>query len=163
MKTIRNYLDLYVKSDVLLLADVFENFRDVCCLNYRLDPACRYYTAPRLAWDAYLKITKVKLEQLTDYDMLLMIEQLGISGGVSMVSKRYGQANNKYMKEYKPNLPTKYLTYLDANNLYGWAMCKALPTHGFRWMTEPELTQWENLPCILNEVDLEFLKLINYS
>ena len=103
MKTMRNYLDLYLKSDVLLLADVFESFRDVCSMNYGLDPAW-YYTAPGLALDASLKITKVKLEELTDYDMLLMIEQ-GIRGGVSMVSKRYGQANNPYMKEYDPDLP----------------------------------------------------------
>ena len=103
---------------------------------------------------AALKITKVKLELLTDYDMLLIVEQ-GIRGGVSMISKRYGQANNKYMKEYNPNLPTKYIIYLDANNLYGWAMIKALPTHGFRWMTDKELTDWENHPCILG-VDLEY-------
>ena len=135
MKTMRSYLNLYLKSDVLLLADVFENFRDLCSKNYGLDPAW-YYTAPGLAWDAALKITKVKLELLSDYDMLLMVEQ-GIRGGVSMISKRYGQANNKYMKEYNPNLPTKYITYLDANNLYGgWAMSKSLPTHGFRWMND---------------------------
>ena len=153
MKTMRNYLDLYLKSDVLLLTDVFENFRDVCSENYRLDPAW-YYTAPGIAWDAQLKITKLKFELLTHYDMLLMIEQ-GIRGGVSMISKRYGHANNPYMKEYDPDLLNKYITYLDANNLYGWAMCKPLPTHGFRWMTEQELTDWENLPCFL-EVDLEY-------
>ena len=153
MKTMRSYLDLYLKSDVLLLADVFENFRDVCSINYGLDPAW-YYTAPGLAWDAALKITKVKLELMTDYDMLLMVEQ-GIRGGVSMISKRYGQANNPYMKEYDPKLPTKYVIYLDANNLYGWAMIKALPTHGFRWMTDKELTDWENHRCII-EVDLEY-------
>ena len=72
-----------------------------------------------------------------------------------MISKRYGKANNKYMKKYDPNLPTKYITYLDANNLYGWAMCKSLPTNGFRWMNASELTDWENHPCIL-EVDFEY-------
>ena len=153
MKAMRDYHDLYLESDVLLLADVFENFRDVCHENYGLDPAW-YYTAPGLAWDAALKITEVKLELLTDYDMLLMVEK-GIRGGVSMISTRYGKANNPYMDKYDPNLPNKYITYLDANNLYGWAMSKPLPTHGFRWMTNQELTNWKNHPCIL-EVDLEY-------
>ena len=137
MKTMRDYHDLYLKSDVLLLSDVFENFRDVCQDNYRLDPIF-YYTAPGLAWDACLKITKVRLELLTDYDMLMMVEK-GIRGGVSMISTRYGKANNPYMKDYDHDQPTKYISYLDANNLYGWAMCKPLPTHGFEWMNKEEL------------------------
>ena len=118
MKTLQDYHDLYLKTDVLLLADVFENFRDVCKENYGLDPAW-YYTDPGLAWDAALKVTKVELELLADPDMLLMIEK-GIRGGVSMISTRYGKANNPYMGEsYDPNQPTKYISYLDANNLYG--------------------------------------------
>ena len=153
MKTMRDYHDLYLKSDVLLLSDVFENFRDVCLDNYRLDPIF-YYTAPGLAWDACLKITKVRLELLTDYDMLMMIEK-GIRGGVSMISTRYGKANNPYMKDYDPDKPNKFISYLDANNLYGWAMCKPLPTDGFRWMNEEEMKDWKNKPCIL-EVDLEY-------
>ncbi|KAK3698312.1 hypothetical protein QZH41_006011 [Actinostola sp. cb2023] len=153
MKTMREYHDLYLESDVLLLADVFENFRDACVKNYGLDSAW-YYTAPGLAWDAALKLTEVKLELFTDPDMHLMIEE-GIRGGVSMISKRHGKANNKYTKEYDSSLPTKYITYLDANNLYGWAMSKPLPTHNFKWMTEQELMGWQNHPCIL-EVDLEY-------
>ena len=153
MKTMREYHDLYLESDVLLLADVFENFRDVCSKNYGLDPAW-YYTAPGLAWDAALKLTKVELELLTDPDMLLMVEK-GIRGGVSMISTRYGKANNPYMTNFDSNLPTKYITYLDANNLYGAGMSKPLPTHGFRWMTNQELKGWKNLPCIL-EVDLVY-------
>ena len=82
-------------SDVLILADVFENFRDVCNENYGLDPA-HYYTSPGLAWDAALKMTKIRLELLSDYDMILMIKK-GIRGGISMISNRYGVANNKYM------------------------------------------------------------------
>ena len=118
METLQDYHDLYLKTDVLLLADVFENFRDVCKENYGLDPAW-YYTDPGLAWDAALKVTKVELELLADPDMLLMIEK-GIRGGVSMISTRYGKANNPYMGEsYDPNQPTKYISYLDANNLYG--------------------------------------------
>lgn len=108
IKTMREYHDLYLKSDVLLLADVFENFRDVCIDNYKLDPAW-YYTSPGLAWDASLKITRVKLELLTDPDMLLMVEK-GIRGGVSMISTRYGKANNPYMKNYNPKEPNKYIT-----------------------------------------------------
>ena len=153
MKTMRDYHDLYLKSDVLLLSDVFENFRDVCQDNYHLDPAF-YYTAPGLAWDACLKITKVRLELLTDYDMLMMVEK-GIRGGVSMISTRYGKANNPYMKDYDPDQPTKFISYLDANNLYGWAMCKPLPMDGFRFMSKEELKDWGSMPCIL-EVDLEY-------
>ena len=153
MKTMRDYHDLYLKSDVLLLSDVFENFRDVCLDNYHLDPIF-YYTAPGLAWDACLKINKIELELLSDYDMLMMVEK-GIRGGVSMISTRYGKANNPYMKDYDPDQPTKYISYLDANNLYGWAMCKPLPTKGFRWMTKEELKNWKSMPCIL-EVDLTY-------
>ena len=153
MKTMREYHDLYLESDVLLLADVFENFRDVCQKNYGLDPAW-YYTAPGLAWDATLKITKVNLELLTDIDILLMIEK-GVRGGVSMISTRYGKANNPYMSEYDPKLQTKYITYLDANNLYGGGMSEKLPTHGFRWMSEEDLKNWKNISCII-EVDLEY-------
>ena len=131
-KTIRDYHDLYLKSDVLLLADVFENFRKTCLKHYKLDPA-HYYTSPGLAWDACLKETKQQLQLLTDYDMLMMIER-GIRGGISHISKRYAEANNKYMKDYNPDKESTYIQYLDANNLYGWAMSQPLPTHGFEWM-----------------------------
>ena len=154
MKKLEDYHNLYNQVDVLLLADVFENFRDICIKNYNLDPA-HYYPAPGLAWDATLKLTEVKLELLSDPDMLLMVEK-GISGGFSMISNRYGKANNKYMgKSFKDREPSKYITCLDANNLYGWAMNKPLPTHDFKWMKVGELENWENHSCIL-EVDLEY-------
>ena len=154
MTTLRDYHDLYNQSDVLLLADIFENFRDVCSDNYGLDPAW-YYTAPGLAWDAALKITDVKLELLSDPDMLLMIEK-GIRGGISMISNRYGKANNPYMgPKFDNTEETRFITYLDANNLYGWAMSKPLPTHGFKWMDDAEKETWKSVPCIL-EVDLEY-------
>ena len=153
MKTLGDYHDLYLKTDVLLLTDVFEEFRSVCLENYKLDPAW-YYTAPGLAWDAALKESGVELELLRDYDMLLMVEK-GIRGGVSMISGRYGKANNKYMQSYDESKPSRYIQYLDANNLYGWAMCKNLPVRDFVWMTEEELNMWKNIPCIL-EVDLEY-------
>ena len=156
MKNLRDYHNLYNRVDVLLLADVFENFRNICIKNYKKNPA-HYYTAPGLAWDAALKVTEVKSELLSDIDMLLMVEN-GIRGGVSMISNRYGKANNKYMGErFNDKKPSKYITYLDANNLYGWGMSKPLPTHGFKWMNSCELKNWENYPCIL-EVDLGYPK-----
>ena len=154
IKSMEGYLGLYNKVDVLLLADVFENFRDICIKNYKLDPN-HYYTAPGLAWDAALKITEVELELLSDIDMLMMFEE-GIRSGDSMISNRYGKANNKYMgNNFDSSKPSKYIQYLDANNLYGWAMSKPLPTHGFEWMKVNELKTWENYSCIL-QVDLEY-------
>ena len=77
--------------------------------------------------------------------MLMMVEK-GIRGGVSMISTRYGKANNPYMKDYDPDQPNKFISYLDANNLYGWAMCKPLPTKGFEWMEKDELKNWKSMP-----------------
>ena len=132
-KTIRDYHDLYLKSDVLLLSDVFENFRATCLRHYKLDPA-HYYTSPGLAWDACLKETGQNLELLSDYDMLMMFER-GIRGGITHISKRYAEANNKYMKDHNPSKESSFIQYLDANNLCGWAMSQQLPTHGFKWMS----------------------------
>ena len=140
MKTFREYHDLYLDTDVLLLTDVFENFREVCMKYYGLDPAW-YFTAPGLAWDAMLEKTKVKMELIIDPDMALMVDK-GIRGGVSMISTIHGKANNPYMIDYDPTQPTKYIEYVDANNLYGRAMIQKLPFRGFRWMTEEELQRW---------------------
>ena len=163
MKTFKEYHELYNIMDVLLLADVFENFRDLCLKIYGLDPVY-YFTAPGLAWDACLKVTGVQLELLSDQNMLLMFEK-GIRRGISIISNRYGEANNKYMRKgFNKNKPSKYLMYLDANNLYGCAMSEKLPTHGFKWLSGGEMEKlfnnqvlqvWEKIPCIL-EVDLEY-------
>ena len=162
IKSLKEYHEVYNKTDVLLLADVFEKFRDLCLKNYGLDPA-HYYTAPGLAWDAMLKMTKINLELLSDVDKLLMIEK-GIRGGISIISNRYGKANNKYMKDFNEKELSKYLMYVDANNLYGWAMLQKLPIHSFEWMTNEEIENlfkvqvvqfWEKTPCIL-EVDLTY-------
>ena len=130
-KTLGDYHDLYLKTDVNLLADVFENFRNLCLQQYTLDPA-NYYTSPGLSWDALLKKTNVELELLTDYDMYLMREK-GLRGGISMVSNRYCKANNPLLEDYSEDEPNSYIMYLDANNLYGWAMKNYLPTGGFKW------------------------------
>ena len=168
-QTMRDYHDLYLKSDVLLLADVFENFRRTCLKHYKLDPA-HYYTSPGLAWDACLKETGQELELLYDYDMLMLFER-GIRGGMTHIAKRYSEANNKYMKNYDPNKPSKFIQYLDANNLYGWAMSQSLPVGGFRWMSnlskEKVLDILEKSSSSMNdmgktgyifEVDLEYPK-----
>ena len=163
MKTFKDYHKLYNETDVLLLADVFENFRNLCLKIYGLDPVY-YFTAPGLAWDACLKMTDINLELLSDPNMLLMFEK-GIRGGISIISNRYGKANNKYMgKNFNKNELSKYLMYLDANNLYGSAMSEKLPIHSFKWLSSGEMEKlfnnrvvqiWEKTPCIL-EVDLEY-------
>ena len=128
-----DYHDLYLRTDVVLLANVFESFRRVCLENYGLDPS-HFYTAPGLAWKACLKKTGIRLELLLDPDMLLMFER-GIRGGITQSVHRWAAANNPYMgSEYDKNKPTKYLQYLDANNLYGCAMSQPLPTGGFHWV-----------------------------
>ena len=150
-----DYHDLYLKSDVLLLSDVMESFRKLCEKNYELDPA-HFFTTPGLAWDAMLKLTGVELELLEDVDQVMMIEK-GIRGGNSNVFKRFASANNKYMKNFKQEEASRFLVYLDANNLYGWAMSQLLPVGDFEWMSLEELENWEKMGegkgCIL-EVDL---------
>ncbi|GFV74587.1 uncharacterized protein TNCV_5130291 [Trichonephila clavipes] len=99
---------------------------------YNLDPVW-YYTAPGLSWDSMLKFTKVKIELLMDYDMYLFIEK-GIRGGISQCSNRYARANNKFLPNFEPSKPQNFLLYLDANNLYGWAMSQYLPLNDFKWV-----------------------------
>ena len=123
-----------MRSDTLLLADVFKNFRNVCLSNYELDPA-HFVSLPGLAWQACLKKTNVELELLTDYDMLLMIEE-GIRGGICHAVHPYAKANNIYMKDYDSSKEFSYIQYLDANNLYGAAMLEKLPMNGFKWVSD---------------------------
>ena len=138
METMQDYHDLYLKSDVLLLADCFENFRKKCMEFYDLDPA-HYYTTPGFSWDSAMKMTNVSLELLSDIDMHLMVEK-GVRGGVSTIITRYCKANNKEaIGVYDETKDTSWIMDLDANNLYGWAMSQHLPTDGFRWMNENEI------------------------
>ena len=137
-KSLGEYHDLYVQSDTLLLEDVFQNFRNMCLEKYELDPTY-FVSAPGLAWQACLKKTRVKLELITDSDMILMIEK-GISGGgICQATHRYAKANNKYMKNYDKNIESSYIKYLDANNLYGWEMSQNLPVDDFKWVKQKEL------------------------
>ena len=127
IKHLGEYHDLYVQSDTLLLADVFENFRNMCTEVYELDPA-HFLSASGLAWQACLKKTNGKLELLTDFDMLLMVEK-GIRGGICRAIHRYAKADNKYMKNYDEKEESSYIQYLDATSLYGWAMSQKLPVY----------------------------------
>ena len=115
MKNMSDYHDHYLKKDVLLLADIFEKFIDTCLKFYGLDP-CHYFSSPGLSWDAMLKMTGVKLEKISDIDKYLFIEK-GLRGGISYIAKKIAKAN-KYMKNYDPKKLSKYISYLDRNNLY---------------------------------------------
>ena len=156
-----DYHDHYLKKDVLLLADVFEKFIDTCLKFYKLDP-CHYFSSPGLRWDAMLKMTAVKFKEIIDIDMYLFIEK-GLRGGFSYIAKRYSEANNKYLKDYDPKKTSKFISYLDMNNLYGWAMSGYLPYGGFKWLKNVDnfdvnsINKNSPIGYIL-EVDLEYHK-----
>ena len=125
---------MYFPSNTLLLADVFESFRNICIKIYKLDPA-KFLSASGLAWQAALKETKEKLDLLTDINMLLMVEK-GIKGGICHSVYQYVKANNKYMKDYHKNNESSYIQYWDVNNLYGWVMSQKLPVNNFEWIKD---------------------------
>ena len=154
LQNMGEYHDLYLKTDILLLTDVFENFRKTCLTYYKLDPL-HYITSPGLAWDAMLKMTGINLELITDIDMQLFIEK-GLRGGISYIAHRHAKANNKFIKNYDPDKQSSYIMYLDANNLYGWAMSKPLPYRNFRWVNADSVISKKKGVCHIYEVDLEY-------
>ena len=129
-KTLGEYHDLYLKTDVILLADVFENFRKMYSEVYELDPV-KFISAPGLAWQAALKKTGVELDLLTDIGMLLMVEK-GIIGAICNAVHHYAKANDRYMNDYDENKESSYINYWDVNNLNGLAMTQKLPTFNFK-------------------------------
>jgi len=140
IKSLAEYHDLYLKTDVLLLADVFENFRSIelSATGDGLDPIW-YLSLPAYSWDCALKKSKVKLELFHDkqVDMYLFCEA-GIRGGMCIIANRYAKANNKYMDDYDASKPSIYLFDVDANNLYAYGMMAYLPYGGFHWDLNPE-------------------------
>ena len=131
IKDMGDYQYHYLK-DVLLLADVFEKSIETFIKYYGLD-LCHYFSPPGLNWDAMLKMTGVKLEKISDIDRHLFIEK-GLRVGISYIAKIYAKANNKYMNDFDPKKPSTFITYLDINNLYGWAMSEYLPYGEFKWL-----------------------------
>ena len=137
MNAMGDYHDLYLKTDVLLLADIFEKFININLNYYGLDP-CHYFSSPGLSWDTMLKMTGIELELISDIDMHLFIEKR-MTGGTLYIAKRHSKVDNKYMKFYDSGKESKYITYLDANNLYRWAMSQ--------WLNKKEINEF-CLNCI---------------
>ena len=154
-----DYHDLYVSLDVALLADVFEHFRGTTINIDKLDPAY-YLSAPALSWHSCMKKTGVKLELLTDENMLLLFEK-GIRGGMCNVIHKYARANNKYMKEYDITKESIFLAYLDESNLYGWAMSKKLPVDNFKWETDLSIFTMDFIKNYNKESDTGYLLYVN--
>ena len=131
-KTFKGFHNHYLKKDVLLLVDVFENFISTILKYYNLD-LCHYFSLPGLSWNAMLKTTKVELENISDADVHIFIKK-GLRGGISYINKKYSKANNEYCPDYDKNKPKVYINYHDMNNLYGDAMSQYLPYGGFKWV-----------------------------
>nr|CAI5852894.1 unnamed protein product [Callosobruchus analis] len=164
IKNLGEYSDLYPKTDVMLLAEVFEQFRSSCPRTYKLDHA-HYYTLPGYTWDCMLYMTHQELELLTDYDMILFIQK-GIRGGLSQVcGKRRAQSNNKYIPNYDSSKTDtyEYLMYFDINNQYGKSMIEFLPHGGFEWVDDIKNFDVTTIPDdaeegYILEVDLDYPK-----
>jgi hypothetical protein len=165
LKDLGELHDLYMETDTLLLTDVFENYREGIQKSYGLDPA-HFYTAPALSWAAGLKYTKAKLEIPLDVDMHIFFDR-GLRGGISMVANHFAKANNPHLKEmWNPLLEQSFIEFVDANNLYGWAMSQCLPTGGFKWVRDlkqdhlalkhgarqfKKMDEWEHDICSLDD------------
>ena len=167
MKNMGDYRDHYLKKDVFLSVDSFEKFIATSLKYYGLDP-CHYFSFYGLSWDAMLKMTGVKLEKISDIDKYLFIEK-GFRVGISYIAKGYAKANNKYMNDYGPKKPSTFISYLDMNNLYGWAMSDYLPYEGFNWLKNVDeidvMSINEKSPVgDFLEVDLEYpMNYMNYT
>ena len=165
-KNLQDYMEVYVKTDAILLCDIFEHFRELCSRYYELDP-CHYVSLPGFTWDAMLKMTQVKIELISDIDMYTFVEQ-NIRGGVCTINHRHFAANNQYLDDFNPNEKSSFIHYVDANNLYGASMSHPLPIGNFRWCEDIEnLNIMELDPdgdtCYILEVDLNYPENLHVS
>ena len=158
-KDLHSYMMLYVKTDAILLCDIFEHFRELCLTYYELDPL-HSISLPGFTWEAMLKMTGVKLELLSDIDMYTFIEN-SIRGGVCTINHRHFVANNHYLDDYDGNEKSSFIHYVDANNLYGASMSQPLPTGNYRWLNQEEISSLDIMKldpdadtCFILEVDL---------
>ena len=151
MKSLGEYHDLHLKTDVLLLTDVFERFINWSLKYYRSD-SCHYFSSPGLSWDAVRKMTEIELKLILDIKMHNFPEK-GIRGGISYIAKRYSKANNKYMVDYDSCEESKFIIYLDANNLYGWAISQYLPYGGFKWLSQENVKDFDANSISENSLD----------
>ena len=140
INTMGDYHDLYLKTDDLFLANVFEKFINTCLDYYGLDH-CHYFNSPGLSWNAMLKMTEIELELISDIYIHLFIEK-EIRSGISCIAKRHSKTNNKYMECYDSSKESKCTTYIDANNLYGWTMSQYLPYNGFKSLNQKEISDF---------------------
>ncbi|KAL5259617.1 hypothetical protein ACHWQZ_G009911 [Mnemiopsis leidyi] len=159
--SLKDYMELYVKADAILLCDIFEHFRDLCLNFYELDP-CHYLSLPGFTWDAMLKMTGVQLELITDVDKYNFVEK-NLRGGVCTINHRHFTANNTYLDNFDSKQKTSFIHYIDANNLYGASMSRPLPTGNFRWLTRPQIESLRLMDldpdgniCYILEVDLKY-------
>ena len=141
IQNLRQFHDHYLLSDVLLLIDVFQHFRHTTFDAHRLD-CLHFFTLPSLAWNAALKHTEAEIDLITDPDMYLMIEN-SMRGGIAVISKRHARANNPYVEGYDESQPDSYITYLDANNLYGYAQSEPLPVGNFQFLSKEEISKFD--------------------
>ena len=160
-QTLLDYMEVYIKTDTLILCDVFENFRELCLNYYGID-ACHYMSLPSFSWDAMLKMTGVKMELMTDIEQYTFLEE-NLRGGITTINHRKFTANNKYLDDYNPKDPTSYIKYIDSNNLYGASMLRKLPVKNIRWLNKNEINNLDILnidpdgdTCYILEVDLHY-------
>lgn len=140
-KSLKDYMLVYLKSDVLLLADCFENYRNLTYDTFQLDPV-HFVSSPHLSWHSMLRYTKVELELMIDGQMVSFIEH-GIRGGVSAIINKYAKANIMSTDSFNDKLPPSEIAYFDCVNMYGFNLGKRLPLNNFHWLTNDEIKNFD--------------------
>ena len=168
MQKLVEYHDLYLQTDLLLLCDVFENFRATCVQHYKLDPA-QYFSAPGLAWDAMLKMTGVELKLMVEREFHDIIDK-GDERNICCISKKFTRTNNKYFEDYDASKSSNYVIYIDMNNLYRIAMIQPLLQRDFEFMKEKQLQNFDFMSVPVDspigfilEIDLEYVERLHLT